>query len=206
MAEESVLAERMRRGDEGALAAAFESTRDCLAGIVALRLDPQLSGRVDVEDVLQEAWLSARQRLSVFSRDGFQSPLVWLRQIVLQTLVDTRRHQAAQIRDPRREAAAGHTATSREIMVRQMAGRYSSPSRIVGRVELARRIDAVIARLNPLDQEIIALRHYEQLGTNQVAEILGLKASAASLPYVRALERLRARLDAAGLSAEQQEL
>ena len=49
--------------------------------------------------------------------------------------------------------------------------------------------------MDELDREVLALRHFEELGNNEVAEILGLQKSAASNRYVRALKRLREVLE-----------
>ena len=45
--------------------------------------------------------------------------------------------------------------------------------------------------MDPLDREVLALRHFEMLTNAEVAAVLGVKKSAASNRYVRALERLR---------------
>jgi RNA polymerase sigma-70 factor (ECF subfamily) len=42
-----------------------------------------------------------------------------------------------------------------------------------------------------MDREILTLRHFEELGNDEVAQILGLQKAAASNRYVRALQRLR---------------
>ena len=44
--------------------------------------------------------------------------------------------------------------------------------------------------MNPLDRDVPALRHFEELSNNEVADILGLQKAAASNRYVRALKRL----------------
>ena len=54
---------RLREGDEGALAALFSEHRDHLKRIVLIRMDRRLRGRADASDVLQEAYIDARQRL-----------------------------------------------------------------------------------------------------------------------------------------------
>ena len=51
-------------------------------------------------------------------------------------------------------------------------------------------------RLEPLDREVLALRHFEQLSNSEAAQALGLRESAASKRYVRALERLKDILEA----------
>ena len=48
--------------------------------------------------------------------------------------------------------------------------------------------------MDPLDREVLALRHFEELGNREVAEVLGIQEKAASIRYVRALKRLKAVL------------
>ena len=44
--------------------------------------------------------------------------------------------------------------------------------------------------MDPLDREILVLRHYEQMTNGDAAAALGLDFKAASKRYTRALERL----------------
>ena len=43
----------------------------------------------------------------------------------------------------------------------------------------------------PIDREVLALRHFEDLSNGEVAQILGLQKAAASNRYIRALKRLK---------------
>jgi RNA polymerase sigma-70 factor (ECF subfamily) len=45
--------------------------------------------------------------------------------------------------------------------------------------------------MDPIDQEVLALRHFEELSNSEVAEVLGIQQKAASIRYVRALRRLK---------------
>jgi RNA polymerase sigma-70 factor (ECF subfamily) len=45
---------------------------------------------------------------------------------------------------------------------------------------------------------VLALRHFEDLSNDEVAEVLGLKKAAASNRYVRALKRLKDILSETG--------
>ena len=45
--------------------------------------------------------------------------------------------------------------------------------------------------MEPLDREVLALRHFEQLTHSEAAHELGISEAAASKRYVRALERLQ---------------
>ena len=45
--------------------------------------------------------------------------------------------------------------------------------------------------MDPIDREILALRHFEELNNSEAAAVLGLHKAAASNRYVRALRRLK---------------
>jgi len=45
--------------------------------------------------------------------------------------------------------------------------------------------------MDPLDREVLTLRHFEELSNGETARVLGIQKAAASNRYVRALEKLR---------------
>jgi RNA polymerase sigma-70 factor (ECF subfamily) len=57
--------------------------------------------------------------------------------------------------------------------------------------------------MDPLDREVLALRHFEQLTPAEAARVLGIKEKAAGMRYVRALRRLKEILS--GLSGPPRE-
>ena len=77
----------------------------------------------------------------------------------------------------------------------QLVGNLTSPSRAAIREEMLIQVRAALDRMDELDREVLALRHFEELSNNEVAEILGLQKAAASNRYVRALKRLRVVLE-----------
>lgn len=192
--ESNELLERVRRGEEAALAEAFSAYRERLWRTVNFRLDRRLHGRVDADDVLQEAYLAAAQRLHHFSGETSVSFFVWLRLIVSQTLIDVhRRHLDAQMRDANREMSlhvARQDATSISIAA-QLLGRLTSPSQAAMRAELARQLDGALQSMDQIDREVLALRHFEELSNSEVAAVLGIQQKAASIRYVRAIARLK---------------
>lgn len=188
------LTHRVRAGDSDALAEAFEIERSRLGRIVRFRLDPRLLGRIDVEDVLQEAYLDAASRINHYAGEEDMSLIIWLRLILNQTLSAVhRRHLDAQARDVRREmsmeAAAGPNTSI--CMARQLAGSLTSPSGVAVREEAAKRLRDALDDMDPIDREILALRHFEELGNAEAAEALGITPKAASMRYVRAIQRLK---------------
>jgi RNA polymerase sigma-70 factor (ECF subfamily) len=56
------------------------------------------------------------------------------------------------------------------------------------------RLQEIINGMEPLDREVLALRHFEELSNSEVAQVLGLSKTAASNRYIRALERLKEML------------
>jgi RNA polymerase sigma-70 factor (ECF subfamily) len=123
--------ERLRSGDEAALAMLWSLHRDRLLRLVRYRLDPRLPRRVDADDLLQESYLAARQRLARFGADGFRSSFVWLRLIVVQSLIDHHRHHlGAEMRAADREQAdAGSDAdSSAAALVARLSAAGPSPS------------------------------------------------------------------------------
>jgi RNA polymerase sigma-70 factor (ECF subfamily) len=191
---------RVTRGDEDALARLFANYRDRLWRIVQFRMDRRLQGRVDAEDILQEAYLNAAQRIDRFLYDHPRSFFIWLRMIVAQTLTDVhRRHIGAQKRNASRERPVhgGWTAdaTSHSLSL-HLLGHLTSPSQAAVRAELSEQIDLALAGMSEIDREVLALRHFEELSNIEVAEVLGLSEQAASLRYIRAISRLRNVLEA----------
>jgi RNA polymerase sigma-70 factor (ECF subfamily) len=48
--------------------------------------------------------------------------------------------------------------------------------------------------MEDLDREVLALRHFEHLSNAETAQTLGIRESAASKRYIRALQRLKSIL------------
>jgi len=193
--ESDGLALRLKRGDRDALAVLFSQHRDRLWRMVQFRMDRRLLGRVDPDDVLQEAYLAAESRLEHYDEGTPFSPFVWLRMMVLQTMTDVHRHHlGTQMRDAEREVAfpGGHylQATSASLAA-QFAGQFTSPSQAAVQAEMLAQLEQAVASMDPLDQEILALRHFEELSNSEVAEVLNIQQKAASIRYVRAIKRLR---------------
>jgi len=190
---------RLSQNPEGVLAEEFARQRARLWRMVRFRLDPVAATRVDPDDVLQEAWLAAVQRIDSFLKDEELSLFVWLRWIVGQTLVDVhRRHLGAKMRDAYRDVSINNvafaTSTSYSIAA-NLLGNLSSPSQAAMRGELAMQLEQAVEGMDQIDREVLALRHFEELTNSEVAEVLGIEQKAASIRYVRAIRRLKVILE-----------
>ncbi|TWU08506.1 sigma-70 family RNA polymerase sigma factor [Stieleria varia] len=184
-----------KMGDEVAMAALFEMHRKRLRQMVQFRLDSRLKGRVDPSDVLQEAWIEARTRLPGFSEKEEMPFFLWLRLIVGQKLLDLRRHHiGVQMRTVDREIANGGIgipgATSIALAA-QLLGYANSPSDAAIQAETRRRIQEALDAMDPIDREVLTLRHFEFLTNAETAKTLKISHAAASNRYIRALQRMK---------------
>ena len=59
------------------------------------------------------------------------------------------------------------------------------------RAEMKVRLQEALNSMDPLDREVVALRHFEQLTTAETAQVLNIKEAAAGKRYIRALKRLK---------------
>lgn len=183
----------LRAGGQAALASLFSTYQNRLEKIISFRLDPRIRGRIDAADILQEAYLEAAGRLESFLESTDLSFFVWLRQQTLQTLIDVHRRQFRQKRDVNREIRFAFTGPSdgTSLSIAQfLIGQSTSPSQAVANAEEMQWLQEALNSMNDVDREVLALRHFEQLGNDQVAEILGLTTTAASNRYLRAAARL----------------
>jgi RNA polymerase sigma-70 factor, ECF subfamily len=191
--DESELARLRGRGD-AALAELLAEHARRLRQIVEIRLDPRLLGRLDAGDILQEAFLESQKRLSRYLDHATVPVFVWLRGVVLDTLVDFhRRHLGAKMRDAGLEVslAAPAPQASSVALAAYLAGSLTSPSQAAIREENARLIDRALADLEEIDREVLILRHFEQLTNDEAATVMGVKKAAASRRYMRALAHFR---------------
>jgi RNA polymerase sigma-70 factor (ECF subfamily) len=189
---------RAAAGDEVSWRRLVEAHHDRLRRVVDLRLDPRLRGRLDPSDVLQEAYLDAARALPEYVR---QPPLpfhLWLRGLVCSRLTKLcRRHLGASKRDAGRDVSLFEAAPEAPsaVLAAELVGRDDRPSEAARRAELQARITEALEKLDPLDREALVLRHFEQLTSVEVGQVLGITAAAAGKRYLRALERLRLLLD-----------
>jgi RNA polymerase sigma-70 factor (ECF subfamily) len=164
--------------------------------MIRLRLDRRLSGRVDTSDVLQDAYLDVRQRLAEYARDPAAMPFhLWLRLVAGQRLTDVHRHHlGAQMRDAGMEVSLhrGPFPQADSIsLAAQLLGKMTSASKAAIRAEHKLIVQEALNGMDPLDREVLALRHFEHLSNDETAQVLGLSKSAASNRYIRALKRLK---------------
>jgi RNA polymerase sigma-70 factor (ECF subfamily) len=192
----TALLDGLRKEDAEALGELFSLYRDRLWRMLFVRLDRRLSSRLSPDDVLQEAFLDVASRIGEYLEHSAVPFYVWLRFLTVQRLqMIQRAHLGAQMRSVNQEVplndAGDIVLASADSMAGQLVSHLTSPSQAAIRRELQDRLRAALDEMDPLDREVLALRHFEELGNNEVAEVLGISKDAASKRHVRALIRLR---------------
>ena len=173
----------------------FSQHRDRLWRMVSFRLDPRLHGRVDADDVLQESWLAAVQRIDHFLADASRSIFVWFRLVTVQSLIDIhRRHLGTKKRNASLEFSIDggwSSQSTSSALSYHLTGHLTSPSQAALRQEMSQQLQESLASMNDIDRDVFALRHFEQLSNRETAQILGISDQAASDRDMCALGRLR---------------
>lgn len=120
---------------------------------------------------------------------------LWLRWITGERLLSLhRRHLGSKVRDAGLEVSLHHGALPQATSVSLAAmllGRLTSPTRAAQRAELQLRLQDALNVMDPVDREVLTLRHFEDLNNNETAQVLGISKTAASNRYIRALKRLK---------------
>ena len=150
-------------GDEQSLGRQFMEHWDRLHRMVQMRLDRRLHGRVNPSDVLQEAYIEVVRSMPGYLSNPKVPIFQWLRHITGMKLQGpcTAMHLGTQVRDAGREIHLGgaRPQTSSVALAALLLGRLTSPSQAAERIELQVRVQDALSTLEPLDREVLSLRH-----------------------------------------------
>jgi RNA polymerase sigma-70 factor (ECF subfamily) len=190
-------------GDQESWGALLTRHEEKLRRMVALRMDQRMQGRIDPRDVIQEVYLEASQHREEFLRQPARPFFLWLRGIVANKLLELHRHHlGTRMRDAGREVPLYDDAmpeANSAALAAHLLGHGTPPSEAAVRAEAKVILLAALNQMDPIDREILALRHFEQLTPAETALVLGIKEKAAGMRYVRAIKRLKDLLAASGM-------
>ena len=186
------------------LAAAFAENKQRLFALAEKRLNPILLKRMSAEDVLSETYVNAAKRLDYFAAHDDVPIYYKLRTVLMQTIGDIeRRHLKAQGRDAYKELRVENGGLSGEgedaqpeggVCVGELPADITSPVSRVDRDERHAILRRALAAMPESDRAILVMRHFDGMGNAECAAALGIAEKAASIRYVRALERLQKKL------------
>lgn len=182
-------------GSQQALGSLLDIYRERLLRVIHFRMSQHVQARVAPSDVLQETFIEAARRVGDYAEHPSVSFFVWLRFLAVQQLKAAhRRHLATKGRDARRDISIDGSQPMADASLQiadMLLASGTSPSGAVAKLELRLQVLAGLEALEPIDREVLVLRHIEQLTNVETAQTLGISVTAANNRYVRALERFR---------------
>jgi RNA polymerase sigma-70 factor (ECF subfamily) len=189
----NLLLQRVQRSDAQAEPELFARHRERLRKMVRLRLDRRLRGRFDSTSVLQLVDQDMRRRIAELQAGPPRAFFLWLRAITGERLQALHRQYLGQSTDAGQEMClyrgAMPAAHSASLAAHLLGDRARNQAAV--RANLLVRLEQALNGMDPLDREILALCHFEELNNDEAAAVLGLDPAAASHHYVHALKQLR---------------
>ena len=73
----------------------------------------------------------------------------------------------------------------------QFLGKMTDQSQANQLAESKLIVQEALNSMDPLDREVLTLRHFEHMNNEETALVLGLSQGAASLRYIKALKRIK---------------
>jgi len=156
------------------------------------RLAYRMTGnKEDAEEVVQEAFLRAYQKLRQFA--GNANFATWVYRIAANYAIDRLRQRKNE--DARRElpprVVEGEPETDPLALVKDRA---PSPEQLAGSVQLAAKMKEALGTLTPAERTAIVMRHWDGCGIEEIAAVLKSNTSAAKNTVFRAVQKLRLAL------------
>ncbi|MCB9871552.1 MAG: sigma-70 family RNA polymerase sigma factor [Planctomycetes bacterium] len=182
-------------GSRDALSFLFDRHRARLERLLALRCGARLLQRVELADLVQEAYLEAARRLPDYSYQGPDSFFRWLATVALNRMRNLQRFVDADKRQAGREQRLVGPDTFASLGGQQDATSAGpGPHTLSASSESVQQLERALSRLNEADREVILLARIEALPLDQVAQRMGRTRNAVALLLSRALRKLKASL------------
>jgi RNA polymerase sigma-70 factor (ECF subfamily) len=189
----SRLLQRALDNDPRAWPELFARHAERLRKMVRLRLDRRLRGRLDSAAVLQLVYQDVCRRLREYAGGAPKPFFLWLRGVAGQRLAELHRQHLGGAA-PEGEALSLYRGAMPAVhpvsLAAQLLGNRGG-SRAAARADLLLRLEQALNGMDPLDRELLALCHFEELSNAEAAAVLGVDPAAASHRYVEALRRLK---------------
>jgi len=145
----------------------------------------------DAEEVVQEAFLRAYQKLQQFA--GNANFGTWVYRIAANYAIDRLRQRKSE--ESRRENPSRLADEENEVdALSKLPDAAPSPERLAGSVQLAAKMKEALDALTPAERTAIVMRHWDGCGIEEIAAVLKSNSSAAKNTVFRAVQKLRRAL------------
>lgn len=164
--------------------AAFSRLYDSLYAVVVRDIRWRVSDLQTAEDLAQDVWVKVARSIASYEGrgGGFVS---WLLTIARNTVIEHHRMKGRR---------AQETLSPDMWQLSRIPSGDVGPDEIAERQDLAERMGACIARLSPNLRDVLRLRIFDGLTSEETAKILGKKVGAVKTAQHRALSKLAAMM------------
>jgi RNA polymerase sigma-70 factor (ECF subfamily) len=145
----------------------------------------------DAEEVVQEAFLRAYQKLQQFA--GNANFATWVYRIAANYTIDRLRQKKGE--EARRENPSRVSEDEGEVdPLSKIRDAAPSPERLASSAQLAQKMTEALDALTPNERTAIVMRHWDGCGIEEIAAVLKSNTSAAKNTVFRAVQKLRLAL------------
>lgn len=190
------LLKKAESGQGTALDELFAREEPRLRRLLALRAGTALLARLDLDDLVQEAYAEAVRQLHSYSYQGRDSFFRWMATIALHRLNNLRRVLNADKRSAKHERPiVGAETAIHHAGVTEPIAKGPGPRTLASANEGTNQLAEALEGLSEADREVILLARVEGLSLEEVAQRIGRTRNAAALLLSRALRKLKKSLD-----------
>lgn len=184
------LIRQAKAGDSEALNALFRKYSPRVLQIVRLRLSPSLRGKLESQDIVQDAFTRAVKGFESFEIRHEGAFLHWMGELVRNSINDRYDQFRAQKRDARLESPIEPPERTDSSVSGSLPGNDPTPSRVLENREDIIRLSDAMDRLEPDARDVIIFRDLEEQSFAEIGELTGRSEDAARMFYVRAKSKL----------------
>ena len=143
----------------------------------------------EADSATQDVFLKAYRALSKRSEsEDLDNPGKWLTRIAVNTCLDKLRSNSWKLWQ-RRPAPADE-----EIILQMTAGTDPDAERLLFAKQIQQILESAQAKLSERQRAVFALRHYEAMALEEIAEVLKLDVGTVKAHLFRALSKMREEL------------
>jgi RNA polymerase sigma-70 factor (ECF subfamily) len=172
---------KARNGSSDEQAAMLETFRDYLRKIASKTISDNAQAQLSVSDLVQSAIIDAHKSFASCRATNSVEFKAWIRQILLNDILNRNRNLRRQKRDIRKE--------------KQLSGRYlvediDSPSEQVIRQEDEQRLESAVMKLNPEFRQVIRMRHQKNMTFVDIGKAMDRTPDSTRMLWNRAIKAL----------------
>jgi RNA polymerase sigma-70 factor (ECF subfamily) len=182
------------RHDAASWEALFARHRERLRRMVRLRLDRRVPARFTSTTVLEDIARAARARLQEYQGGPDLSFFLWLRRVAGERIAAIHEQYLTGAWRSGGEICLYRGAMP-PVNTLSLAAQLLVPggpnAEASARADLQLYLQDVLNQMDPVDREVLTLRHFEELKNDEAALVLGLERGETSRRYLQAVKALK---------------